>query len=156
MENQEQKFEHVLTRNFTFGKATMTYTDNGRQRKAKLYFAGILFYSWESDDNNKWIASALCDFAKQMRVGKRITPTASYQIGCLIGYSLAEKNVGRYWHEYNNQGEIAVAVGTCSSRTGRIFNIPGNKLNSYKTVIPSESISPGLLNKVKHHSSQFH
>lgn len=129
--NVEQKFEVLLTRKFTFGKALITYTDNGVQRKAKLYFGGIMFYSWVSDDTNKWIASALCDFAKQMRTGTQLTSIAQYQISCLIGYSLAAKNVGRYWHEYNNPNEITAAIATCQSHAGRIFNIPGNALKNY-------------------------
>lgn len=156
MENQEFNFNHVLTRKFTFGKATMTYTDDGVKRKAALYFDGIRQFKWESDDNNKWIASALCDFAKQLRMSKGFNTQTNYQIGCLIGYSMAERNVGRYWHEYNNPNEIASAIATCQARTQRMFNVPGNKLQDYNKGSVGEAISLSVRNSTKHAQQSVH
>lgn len=129
----ELKFSHVLTRKFNFGKASITYTDDGSKRKAVLYFNAIRMFKWESDDKNKWIASALCDFAKQLRQSNSFTSIMNYQISCLIGYSMAERNVGRYWHEYNNPNEISAALTTCQARSGRMFTVPGNALRNYNS-----------------------
>lgn len=130
-QSTEQKFSHVITRKFTFGKASITYTDDGAKRKAHLYCDGIRVFKWESDDKNKWIASALCDFAKQLRNSNNFNTQSNYQISCLIGYSMAERNVGRYWHEYNNPNEISAALATCQARSGRVFSVPGNALRNY-------------------------
>lgn len=141
-QSTEQKFTHVTTRKFTFGKASIIYTDDGIKRKASLYTGGTRVFKWESDDKNKWIASALCDFAKQLRNSNNFNTQDNYQISCLIGYIMAERNIGRYWHEYNNPNEISAALKTCQARAGRLFSIPSNTLKNYNNIQPITKMKP--------------
>lgn len=150
MENQELNFEHVLTRKFTFGEASIIYTDNGVKRKAELRYKGQRMAQWEGDDNNKWIASALYDFARQLRT-KSFTGHTNYAIFCCIGYAMAEKNVGRYWHEYNNPNEIQAAIATCQARTSRLFKVPGNKLQDYNKPIAAAMQTAGQQTPAQFH-----
>lgn len=145
---KELKFTNVLTRKFSFGKASITYTDDGVNRKAQLYFGAVRLFNWESGDNDKWIASALCHFAKEMRNQQNFPIEMNYQIGCLIGYSMAERNIGRYWHEYNNPNEISAALTTCQARTGRVFIVPGNKLKEFNPAVIKNKKQQGGLHSV--------
>lgn len=134
MKDTDFNYTSALQRNFKFGNAEITYWDNGQTRRAELRFEGARKFEWSSDDKNKWVASALCSFAKDLRLGKSLkgaSETAKYQIACLIGYTMCDRNVGRYWHEYNNPNEISAAITTAQVRSGRVFNVPGNALKNY-------------------------
>lgn len=146
----ETKFTAVVTRNFKFARAAIHFTDNGSERKAVLSYNGIELIRWKGGDKNKWIASALCGFAAQLRTNQFNTQ-CNYEIFCCIGYTMGERNVGRYWHEYNNPNEIQAALATCRARANRMFTVPSNKLKAYNL-----DVHPGLKSHVEsqHHIGQ--
>lgn len=130
MKEQEYDFtfDAVTKRTFVFGDCTITYADNGRIRKAwlKVKTGAVVseLAKWQgSDEEGKWIASALVYFVQQLR-HRKLSKIHTYCVFCCIGYAMEAANTGRYWHELRHPAEIGNAISVAQSMSGRVFKVP--------------------------------
>lgn len=119
----EVVFESSLVREYTFGLAKVHYTDIGHVRKAFLSYNDIQVMSWQSNKEEKWLASALCHFVEELGKGHRRPAKEEHQLYGCIAKTMQQPNTGRRWQEDAFKGSIRKAVLICQSITGLAFPI---------------------------------
>lgn len=134
----EHTFENITTRKYTVGTCTITWVDNGNQRKAWLELKGKQLAKWEETDGERWVASAMVQFVNELK-DRKFAAEDTFCIFACIGRALEARNAGLYWHDLQNPGKIATAISTAQHFCGLIFRLNPKYSQAYRKLAASRT-----------------
>ncbi|ECF3006289.1 hypothetical protein D6R99_08050 [Salmonella enterica subsp. enterica] len=142
----EYTFENVTTRKYTVGVCTITWMDNGNQRKATLSLNGKEMCKWEENEEGRWIASAAIEFMDRLKK-RKFSHENTFCIYACIGRMLEAPHAGLHWQDFHRPGSVGSAIVRAQAMCGLIFRV--NK--KYQTPSTVSSINTADVSRAHLH-----
>ncbi|ANZ48943.1 hypothetical protein HOV30_gp094 [Erwinia phage Derbicus] len=118
----EYTFENVTTRRYTVGVCTITWVDNGNQRKAWLELNGKEMCKWEENEDGRWIVSAAIEFMSRLKK-RTFSKENTFCIYACIGRMIEAPHAGLHWQDHHRPGTVGSAIIHAQAQCGLIFRV---------------------------------